>query len=154
MSDWTEERVNHLKKAWANGMTGGEIAEAMKMTRSAILGKICRLGLQRSADSEQQEKTQVQASEPQKSELKKPRMSGHRFFIAPSTRRPLKRRLGLQQAKTTSKPLGLDVLDLTNHTCKWPITEELPHKFCGHEKKIDVPYCEFHEGLKKSRARS
>lgn len=50
---WTDERVQTLRALWAEGLPGAQIARDMSVhgritfSRSAILGKICRLGLQR-----------------------------------------------------------------------------------------------------------
>ena len=53
MTTWTDERVQSLREKWAEGLPGAQIARDMSVhgritfSRSAILGKICRLGLQR-----------------------------------------------------------------------------------------------------------
>jgi GcrA cell cycle regulator len=46
---WTDEREAELKRLWAEGYTGSQIADAIGsgLTRSAIMGKIHRLGLDR-----------------------------------------------------------------------------------------------------------
>jgi len=50
MPDWTEHRTERLKQLWASGSTSTEIAKKLRTTRSAILGKVKRLGLQRQAE--------------------------------------------------------------------------------------------------------
>lgn len=46
MSEWTEERVELLKKLWADGLSATEIEKRLGgVTRNAVLGKINRLGL-------------------------------------------------------------------------------------------------------------
>ena len=42
-------------------------------------------------------------------------------------------------------PLLLDLEDLTDATCKWPVTDGSPFKFCGHKKDTSVPYCPYHQ---------
>src|SRR5919204_2234786 len=43
---WTDERVEHLKKLWAEGLSASQIAgELGGITRNAVIGKVHRLGL-------------------------------------------------------------------------------------------------------------
>lgn len=42
---WTEAKTSKLKDLWATRYTASEIAERLGTTRSAVLGKIGRLGL-------------------------------------------------------------------------------------------------------------
>src|SRR6188508_2837178 len=43
---WTDERVELLKKLWADGLSASQIAtELGNVTRNAVIGKVHRLGL-------------------------------------------------------------------------------------------------------------
>ncbi|MFL1874217.1 GcrA family cell cycle regulator, partial [Hansschlegelia beijingensis] len=43
---WTDERVELLKKRWAEGLSASQIAaELGGVTRNAVIGKVHRLGL-------------------------------------------------------------------------------------------------------------
>jgi len=43
---WTEERVEILKKMWAEGQSASQIAKELGgVTRNAVIGKVHRLGL-------------------------------------------------------------------------------------------------------------
>jgi GcrA cell cycle regulator len=43
---WTEERVELLKKLWADGLSASQIAGRLgEVTRNAVIGKVHRLGL-------------------------------------------------------------------------------------------------------------
>ena len=49
---WTDERVELLKKLWADGQSASEIAgELGGITRNAVIGKVHRLGLSGRAKS-------------------------------------------------------------------------------------------------------
>ena len=43
---WTDERVEQLKKLWAEGLSASQIAGRIGgVTRNAVIGKVHRLGL-------------------------------------------------------------------------------------------------------------
>ena len=43
---WNDDRVDKLKKLWAEGYTASEIAAKLGgLTRNAVIGKVHRLGL-------------------------------------------------------------------------------------------------------------
>src|SRR4051812_20746161 len=43
---WTDERIELLKKLWADGLSASQIAaELGQVTRNAVIGKVHRLGL-------------------------------------------------------------------------------------------------------------
>jgi GcrA cell cycle regulator len=43
---WTDERVELLKKLWLDGLSASQIAKKLgRVTRSAVIGKVHRLGL-------------------------------------------------------------------------------------------------------------
>ena len=44
---WTDERLEELKKLWAQGLSISQIGEALGVSRNAIAGKAHRLGLPR-----------------------------------------------------------------------------------------------------------
>ena len=46
MQTWTDDRVERLKKLWADGLSASQIAgELGGITRNAVIGKVHRLGL-------------------------------------------------------------------------------------------------------------
>ena len=46
LQTWTDERVELLKKLWADGLSASQIAgELGGITRNAVIGKVHRLGL-------------------------------------------------------------------------------------------------------------
>jgi GcrA cell cycle regulator len=43
---WTDERVETLKRMWAEGASASQIAKELgQVTRNAVIGKVHRLGL-------------------------------------------------------------------------------------------------------------
>jgi hypothetical protein len=42
-------------------------------------------------------------------------------------------------------PIG--IMELTAFTCRWPIGERAPFRFCGTSKPATVPYCREHTAI-------
>ena len=50
---WTDERVETLKRMWAEGQSASQIAKELGgVTRNAVIGKVHRLGLSNRAEDE------------------------------------------------------------------------------------------------------
>ena len=48
---WTDERVETLKRMWADGQSASQIAKELGgVTRNAVIGKVHRLGLSNRSD--------------------------------------------------------------------------------------------------------
>ena len=68
---WTDERVETLKRMWAEGQSASQIAKELGgVTRNAVIGKVHRLGLSNRAPGgrEDEEETPVAAKPEPKSE--------------------------------------------------------------------------------------
>jgi GcrA cell cycle regulator len=74
---WTDERVETLKRMWAEGQSASQIAKELGgVTRNAVIGKVHRLGLSNRAgegaaaadDSEQPSPARSEASSPKPAE--------------------------------------------------------------------------------------
>ncbi|MDX2157785.1 MAG: GcrA family cell cycle regulator [Hyphomicrobiaceae bacterium] len=149
---WNDERVELLKKLWAEGLSASQIAGRIgSVTRNAVIGKVHRLGLSGRATTT--------------------RMKSHR----PRTRaNPVKRPAGppakprfanvgntalraLYQAETEPYvapaeeiviPLAerRSIQTLEESHCRWPIgdPQEEEFHFCGKSKVTGLPYCDFH----------
>lgn len=136
MSGWTDERIETLKQMWADKGPASRIGAAIGVSKNAVIGMRKRLDLPARREG--------RAPIPQPQERKPQTFSGKRFFIAPCPKPSRKLALRPQTTSEAPAPLMLDLLDLTERTCKWPVTNAVPHRFCGHEKQSGVPYCDFH----------
>ena len=62
---WTEERIERLKKMWADGATASQIAdERGGVSRNAVIGKAHRLGLERRPSPVKHEEKEKKAAAP------------------------------------------------------------------------------------------
>ncbi|ODS00453.1 GcrA cell cycle regulator [Methyloceanibacter superfactus] len=146
---WTDERVELLKKLWAEGLSASQIAGRLGgVTRNAVIGKVHRLGLSGRA-------TSSRSSAPRPRRAHAPRQNR-----APSLTFGTRGNVALKPsyeaeyepapAPVTELVIPLHeratILTLKESMCRWPIgdpTEEDFH-FCGRKKEGPVPYCEHH----------
>ncbi|ABC22456.1 GcrA family cell cycle regulator [Rhodospirillum rubrum] len=105
---WNDEKIDRLKKLWADGLTTGEIGKEIGVSKNAVVGKAHRLGL-------------------------KGRPS------------PIKR----TQKEAKPEPKIRSVVDLSAHTCRWPIGDprEPGFHFCGKPTTPGKPYCAEHASI-------
>jgi GcrA cell cycle regulator len=144
---WTEERIELLRRLWIEDFSASRIAaELGGVSRSAVIGKIHRLGLQGRGSPTSSLKRQC-----------KPRLS--------QSERRVWRPLSIGNAALKAEPemlvkpepqpfpsvivpiaKKLTLEKLTERTCKWPIGD--PRKedfhFCGHDSLEALPYCRYH----------
>lgn len=151
---WTEERVEELKKLWAEGHSASQIAARMGgVTRNAVIGKVHRLGLSGRA-APAKPKSLIAPQGPEEVEAPRPERS------EPRPLRPVLRDL------PSISETGIDratVASIGNDQCKWPIGDPATDDFhfCGQAATGGKPYCAYHTQLafqptvaKKDRKRS
>ena len=138
---WTEERVELLKKLWAEGLSAAQIAKRLEVvSRNAVIGKIHRVGppvrdmpvrirpsVLRRTPSERAPRSSSAASRPAEPGVR----------LAP-TLRVVAEAPGLATAAT-----------LQAHMCKWPIghPDDSAFTFCGQSAASGRPYCAQHANL-------
>ncbi len=119
---WTDERVEMLKKLWADGLSASEIAaELGGITRNAVIGKVHRLGLSGRAKS-----PSSAAPRP-----RKPRAHSHMLRVSRPSIRGNTALAHAYEFDLEREPELLDnviplgqrrtLLELTEETCRWPI---------------------------------
>lgn len=148
MQTWTDDRVELLKKLWADGLSASQIAgELGGITRNAVIGKVHRLGLSGRAKA-------PSSSVPRQRKPRAPSM-----FRAP---RPMMRgntALAHQPAYDYEPepepelleniiPIGqrCTLLELDQEKCHWPIGDpgQPDFFFCGGKAGTGTPYCGYH----------
>jgi GcrA cell cycle regulator len=147
---WNDERVDVLKKLWADGLSASQIAGRLGgVTRNAVIGKVHRLGLSGRATTSRMKshhRPRVRAQAGRR--LMKPRtpsavgnsvfrslyFSDNEPFVPPAEELviPLNERKYIQT--------------LTESCCRWPIgdPQQPDFHFCGKKKIPGLPYCEVH----------
>lgn len=156
--NWTDERVELLRKLWSEGLSASQIAAQLGgVSRNAVIGKVHRLKLSargRATASPARQKKSSQGSSGVKTAAR-----------AASTARPMTMTIGATalQAQFDAEPVArqvlrpvanvvvpisrrLQLIQLTERTCKWPngdpLTEDF--NFCGNDAAETGPYCSYH----------
>jgi GcrA cell cycle regulator len=145
---WNDERVELLKKLWAEGLSASQIAGRIgSVTRNAVIGKVHRLGLSGRATT-----TRVKSHRPRTRPIavKRPQPKSRFTNVGNTALRALYQEsepyvapveeLVIPQAERRS------IQTLEECSCRWPIgdPQEADFHFCGKTKVTGLPYCEFH----------
>lgn len=160
--NWTDERVERLKKLWSEGLSASQIAAQLGgVSRNAVIGKVHRLNLPGRAKAggtaaaartpkrnvsaprapnypsrvATRTVTRQQGATMLKEEVEVDAVNEIRYRPASNVVVPISRRLGLTE--------------LTERTCKWPVGDPLKDDFhfCGNESPDASPYCGYHQRL-------
>jgi GcrA cell cycle regulator len=123
---WDETRIATLTQMWSAGYSAGQIAKQMgDLSRSAVIGKIWRMGLERRREASRYKPVQVKLPKPRPEPLK----------FAPQ---PLPR----FTEPTVTPPLK-SLLDLEPGDCRYPIGDprESGFGFCAKPRLSGSVYC-------------
>ena len=127
---WTRERIALLKKVWAEGETATAIAMRLRMSKSAVLGKVFRLRLR---------------------PMGKAKAAAARRDGATVGRRRRGRLRTKPRVEPAAPPAtsGKTLFELTNDSCRWPHGQPgtKAFHFCGApdaDLEAGRPYCERH----------
>lgn len=144
---WTDEAVEELKRMWDRGMTTGQIAKALNVTKNSIIGKVHRLCLTarpspiKKTDAEPQEKKQVKKEVPVKEKKKTAEPRQAKIAVKEVEAKP--------ESKATVETTNIPLVKLDNHTCRWPMGDPRDDDFCFCGKRIRTgqTYCEEHAAI-------
>jgi len=142
---WTDERVELLRKLWADGLSASQIAaELGGITRNAVIGKVHRLQLSGRAKPSS---SVPRIRKPRASNgVMRPRMrfSGNNA-LAPDYERDAAPDL---DPLANVVPIGprVSITELNENPCRWPVGDPGADDFgyCGAKPKTGVVYCPYH----------
>ncbi len=144
MVSWTKERVELLQKLWLEESSAALIAAELGdgISRSAVMGKIHRLGLCGRGQPRSNVKHQPRPAGPR--EYRLATIGSAALRAEPKTVPERDARIFEPVAVPVAKMLTIAAL--TQHTCKWPFgdSQEGGFRFCGHDTLEGVPYCRYH----------
>lgn len=162
--NWTDERVEQLKKLWAEGLSASQIAAQLGgVSRNAVIGKVHRLKLSG--------RGKTTSSQTRSKKVNTAAGSGQRSggaTVGHMSSRVMSRSVGataLQAEYSTDivphtvtrtvtdvvVPISrrLELVQLSERTCKWPVGDPLlpDFNFCGNDVGEGGPYCTYHSRL-------
>lgn len=143
--DWSEEQTDLLKKLWAEGHSAGQIALRIHgRSRSAVIGKVHRLGLSGRKVVHRKKWTRR-------------RHNGARKSWLPQFERTRKRKNALLEslkieplpAESPVDIARVSLNGLADHHCRFPIGDPAGKgpdvkQFCGAERIAGTSYCATH----------
>lgn len=146
---WTEDRVDVLKKLWAEGHSASQIAKQLGgVTRNAVIGKVHRLGLSGRATPSRPVKRPPRLARP------KPQVQADGALQVQASASPEDtqiRRSAQQAIQSVLAPAPVadgeaaTILTLRDSMCKWPIGDPADPQFAFCGRKSDCgPYCTEH----------
>ena len=149
---WTAERIGVLRAQWASGTSVRDIARLLGSTRNTIIGKAHRMELPMHVGSVLHPDAPRKRAEKKPKEVK-PRAIRTRIVrvrrvaavIAPASAPP--QPLPPPPPDGAPVPLRLSFAALEARHCRYSVSAESPHFFCGHERKGKSAFCAFHHGL-------
>ncbi|MEI5681562.1 MULTISPECIES: GcrA family cell cycle regulator [unclassified Mesorhizobium] len=159
--NWTDERVETLRKLWAEGLSASQIAAQLGgVSRNAVIGKVHRLKLSsrgRSTAAPARQKKTVQVSTGVKTAPRATTTTrtvttsiGATALQAQFDTEPVARHY-LRPVENVVVPISrhLQLVELNERTCKWPNGDPLSEEFhfCGNDAAEAGPYCKYHSKI-------
>ena len=158
--NWNDERVELLRKLWAEGLSASQIAAQLGgVSRNAVIGKVHRLKLssrgratpapvrqKRASSGASGGKTVTRAATASRS---MPVSIGAtalqtQFEVEPVVRHHIR------PVENVVVPISrrLQLVELNERTCKWPNGDPLSEdfSFCGNDSS-EGPYCTYHSRI-------
>lgn len=161
---WTPERIATLRE-FAGKISGGEIANIIGATRNMIIGKMRRLGLVGRAPavtdtSKRTHRRKTPFRKPEAADEVPEKRAPHPWRPEPKEINP-PREAAEASLPASGMGLGIDIMELTNDTCRWPLWADRGpverHIYCGDpvdRSKVECPYCAIHRKMADGRRAS
>ena len=148
---WTAERIELLKRCFDAGLSCGQTAREIGVTRNAVIGKMNRLGLSRPKNLVARQLEQRRAAK-----LARPKIT--RIWRAQRPRPNVfaqDQRVMVPSPKPPAEDIpiynghGCTLLELSQKKCRWPVSNPGAEDFCfcGNEPLKGLPYCVGHARL-------
>jgi hypothetical protein len=135
-SRWSAESVAYIRALANEGRSGREIAAQFGVTRNTVIGVCYRNKISLGGTGTLSQKRVLNANVPT---LAQKRKEARQRRAAPlKAPKPV-----LQPVFVPEHPAGILVHQLTNHTCRWPVHDTLPGRYCGQHTDAGS-YCAHH----------
>ncbi len=149
MNPWDNGKIEMLRRLVAQGYSANQIAKELGgFSRNAIVGKCTRLGLTLSGQVGRPDLKPksglVRTSRVPKKKPEPAKVSELQRFIdrAPPP---------VADSIPMPKSLGLTLMELESHNCRWSEGEREHITFCGHQIEQGRSYCAYHVRLSRGK---
>ena len=166
---WTDERIKQLRQLWSEGQSASKIAEKLGgVTRNAVIGKIHRLGLSNRSENSEKKIITKKRGRPAKvkntdnfqkqiddsknkdfSQINSDKFDDLHVDGLEGSKNMLPEATLANIAELEENAKKLNLMELTERTCKWPIGDPATENFwfCGHPSEQGKPYCSTHVSI-------
>ena len=166
---WTDERIKQLRQLWSEGQSASKIAEKLGgVTRNAVIGKIHRLGLSNRSENSEKKIITKKRGRPAKvkntdnfqkqvdnsknkdfSQINSDKFDDLHVDGLEGDKNMLPEATLANIAELEENAKKLNLMELTERTCKWPIGDPATENFwfCGHPSEQGKPYCSTHVSI-------
>jgi hypothetical protein len=135
-SRWSAESVAYVRTLANEGRSGREIANQFGVSRNAIIGLCFRNAISLGGTGTLTQKRSINSSVPnialKRKEARQRRSAPVKAITLP-----------VAPVFVPEHPAGILVHQLTNHTCRWPVHDTLPGRYCGQHTDAGS-YCAHH----------
>lgn len=150
MTDWPASHHEALKNHLAAGLSASQAAAALngefrtRRSRNSIIGRAKRKGLTFNSEN-----IGGPSPNPDKPNQRKPKMPPSEPVITKAASGPKIAATPFVPRVAKVRPRHVSLLELTDHTCRWPISEvgAPDFCFCGNPPVEGFPYCAGHARL-------
>ena len=155
---WTDERVEHLKKMWLEGLSASQIAGELAngVTRNAVIGKVHRLGLSGRVKSPAPAPARARAkARPEDGARPEDEARGpvapvvHGNLALAAEARPAPAPAPRSSGEEVVIPISqrVSIMELRESMCRWPLGDPstADFRYCGAKNQTGLgPYCAHH----------
>jgi GcrA cell cycle regulator len=153
---WTDERVEHLKKMWLEGLSASQIAGELAhgVTRNAVIGKVHRLGLSGRVKSPAPAPARARAKARPEDEAPGQALGhlapvSHGNLALSAEVRPAPAPAPRSSSEEVVVPISqrVSIMELRESMCRWPLGDpsSADFRYCGSKNQTGTgPYCAHH----------
>lgn len=153
---WTDERIEVLRRLWADGLSASQIATTLGgVSRNAVIGKIHRLGLSGRVKASQGRLSRTRGTVSAVAGVRPRSVAGRVMAVGAAAVKVVEREDEPVAAEIRPEaqvvPLhsGVTLVELNAAACRWPIGDPSDEgfRFCGARTAAGETYCRSHAEL-------
>jgi hypothetical protein len=140
---WSPEEIEIVRSGWLRGDPASAISQRLRgRSRSSVIGFVKRTGITRPGE------VAAKVASTKSRSLRQTLPPAPRGARCPPSATPAAPKVVPAPIKAPVAAPQSDPVtfaELGPQHCRYPVTQALPHKFCGAAKVPDAPYCLFHK---------